>query len=38
VTTEINGKAVSKERTLDLVAGSTNDLTFEFGVNELASR
>jgi uncharacterized protein (TIGR03000 family) len=38
VTTEINGQAVSQERTIDLVAGSTNDLAFEFGVNEVASR
>ena len=38
VTTEINGQSVSQEQTIDLVAGSTNDLTFDFGVNEVVSR
>jgi uncharacterized protein (TIGR03000 family) len=38
VSAEINGKPVSEERTIDLVAGSTNELTFDFGLNKVASR
>lgn len=38
VSAEINGKPVSEERTIDLVAGSTNELTFDFGLSKVASR
>ena len=38
VTAEINGKPVSQEKTIDLVAGSTNELTFDFGLSKVASR
>lgn len=38
VSAEINGKSVSEEQTIDLVAGSTNELTFDFGLSQVASR
>lgn len=38
VTTTVNGSLVSKERTLDLVAGSAHDVSFEFDGTEVASR
>ncbi|MGB1706959.1 MAG: TIGR03000 domain-containing protein, partial [Rubripirellula sp.] len=38
VTAEIDGKPVSEERTIDLVAGSTNELFFDFGLSKVASR
>jgi uncharacterized protein (TIGR03000 family) len=38
VTAEIEGQSVSEERTIDLVAGSTNELTFDFGLGQVASR
>jgi uncharacterized protein (TIGR03000 family) len=38
VTAEIDGRPVSEVRTIDLVAGSTNELTFDFGLSKVASR
>jgi uncharacterized protein (TIGR03000 family) len=38
VTANINGAAVTKEKTLRLEAGSAHDLAFEFDVTEVASR
>ena len=38
VTAEIDGQSVSEERTIDLVAGSTNELTFDFDLSKVASR
>jgi len=38
VTAEIDGRPVSEERTIDLVAGSTEELTFDFGLSKVASR
>lgn len=38
VTTEVNGQPVSKERTVNVQAGSTIELTFEFDENTVASR
>ena len=34
----VNGRPVSLERTLDVAAGSTHDLTFDFDNNSVASR
>jgi uncharacterized protein (TIGR03000 family) len=38
VTSDVNGQSISKERTLDVVAGTTNDVTFDFETVEVASR
>ena len=38
VTADINGKPVIQEKAIDLVAGSTNELTFDFGLSKVASR
>ncbi len=38
VTKLVNGQLVSKERTLDVHAGSTTELTFDFDDSELAQR
>jgi len=38
VTAEVNGQSVSQEQTLDVAAGSTNALTFEFDEASLAKR
>ena len=38
VTVNINGQTMTKERTLDVLAGSTNDLTFDFDGASVASR
>ena len=38
VTKLINGQKVSKEHTLDVHAGSTTELTFDFDDSELAQR
>ncbi len=38
VTANINGSAVTKEKTMRLEAGSVHDLAFEFDVTEVASR
>jgi uncharacterized protein (TIGR03000 family) len=38
VTTEINGQAISKEQVISVKAGSTNELTFDFDQNSVATR
>jgi uncharacterized protein (TIGR03000 family) len=38
VTANVNGSAVTKEKTLRLEAGSAHDLAFDFDVTEVASR
>ncbi len=38
VSTMVNGQMVSKERTVDVKAGSTTELTFEFDDSEIAQR
>lgn len=37
VTSLVNGQKVSKERTIDVLAGSTNDLSFNFDSSSVAS-
>jgi uncharacterized protein (TIGR03000 family) len=38
VTAVVNGQSHSKERTIDVAAGSTNELTFDFNSNAVAVR
>jgi uncharacterized protein (TIGR03000 family) len=38
VTTDIDGRPISKQRTVNVQAGSTIELTFEFDTNTVASR
>ncbi len=38
VTADVNGRAVSQERTIDVVAGSTSELSFDFDSQGVASR
>ena len=38
VTAEIDGRSVTEERTIDLVGGSTHELTFGFDLGRVASR
>ncbi|TWU42715.1 hypothetical protein Poly41_10150 [Novipirellula artificiosorum] len=38
VTATVNGQSVSKERTVDVAAGSTTELTFDFDSNAIARR
>jgi uncharacterized protein (TIGR03000 family) len=38
VTAVVGGQTVSKERTIDVTAGSTNELTFDFNGSSVASR
>jgi uncharacterized protein (TIGR03000 family) len=38
VTALVNGQTVSKERTINVIAGSTNELTFDFDTSSVASR
>lgn len=38
VTVNVNGSSVSKERTIDVVAGSTNEIDFEFDASAVAVR
>ena len=38
VTANVNGRAVSRERTIDVKAGSTTELTFDFDSEEIAQR
>ena len=38
VTAEVNGRSISREQTLDVVAGSTNELKFDFDQADIAKR
>lgn len=38
VTANINGSEISKEKTLDLVAGANHDLAFDFNASDVAQR